>query len=81
MSILQHFQHLPDPRMERTQHHSLVEIAKQPRLIAFCDLNPTDKIGDRTTQQAISFPQGILLGCFRVLWVFTKSLLCGMANM
>ena len=25
-SVLQHFQHLPDPRVERTQHHSLVAI-------------------------------------------------------
>ncbi len=25
-SVLQHFQHLPDPRVERTQHHSLAAI-------------------------------------------------------
>lgn len=25
-SVLQHFQHLPDPRVERTQHHSLVAL-------------------------------------------------------
>ena len=25
-SVLQHFQNLPDPRVERTQHHSLVAI-------------------------------------------------------
>ena len=25
-SVLQHFQHFPDPRVERTQHHSLAAI-------------------------------------------------------
>ena len=34
LSLIQHFQHLPDPRVQRTRDHDLIDIL----LIALCSL-------------------------------------------